>query len=436
MRKQFFLSACCLLLAACNNSYEEIEKIPKVENQYNPNLPTSVDRIMPTYGGIDGTFAIEGNFPGDTSNIKVYFGSKRAVVVATDGRYITGIVPKQQSGSNSVSVVIGQDSLAPDNLKFKYKQTKSVKTIAGIFGVDEYLDGDINAARMQEVSNIATVKGQKGDNIIAVQSWWGDKIRLISLDDNQVITLNTGMAFGTPGVDHTREKFYTIGHWGDQHTIYSFAREDGWTPNLTGVKIEQSDVSGNIWSCCFAEDDRHLYVLGDKAEFICVDLEEGTYETVALFGDVPTKFNDRSHLIYSPYHKCFFASFPIEAGIFKFYKDNHNDWISERYAGFNGSGSTTGHRLNDAQFIEPYGMAANEDGEIFVINRGGAFINKISGDIVEIVAGKPGAPGQTNGSGDPLDARFDLPQDIAIDADGNFYIAGGWDRTVRKLSIE
>jgi hypothetical protein len=436
MKKQcFILFTCFLLLAACNNGYEEIEKIPEVENKYNPDLPTSVDRIMPAYGGIDGTFAIEGNFPGDTSNIKVYFGSKRAVVVATDGHYITGIIPKQQPGYNSVSVVIGQDSLAPDNLKFQYKQSKSVKTTAGVFGVGEYLDGDIYAARFLEVSNIATVKGQKGDNIIAVESWWNDRVSLISLDDNQVITLNRGMAFGTPAVDNTREKFYTIGHWGDQHNIYSFSRDDSWTPKLTGIKIEQSDVPGNIFSCQIAKDDRYLYALGELGEFICVDLEAGTYEKIALQGEVPTIFRDRNQLVYSKYHDCFFASFYGEAGIFKFYNDG-GVWKSQKYAGFNGAGSTTGHRLNDAQFIEPFGMAVNEDGEIFVINRAGAFINKISGDIVEIVAGKPGVGGQTNGSGDPLDARFDAPQDIAIDFEGNFYIAGGWDRTVRKLSIE
>lgn len=56
--------------------------------------------------------------------------------------------------------------------------------------------------------------------------------------------------------------------------------------------------------------------------------------------------------------------------------------------------------------------------------------------MVELVAGMPGQGGQVNSSTDPLEARFDSPQDIATDFEDNIYIAGGWDRTVRKLSIE
>jgi hypothetical protein len=436
MKKKYLIFSCLFFLffTACKNGSDVIEKFPIVENKYNASLPIAVDKIIPTYGSIDKTFIIEGNFSGDISNMKVYFGKKRAVLVSTDGRCITGVIPKQLAGYNSVSVVIGTDSLAPAALKFKYKQTQSVKTIAGKFGDGaDYVDGDINAARFKEASNIGTVKGQKGDNIIVVESWWNDRVRLISLDDNKVITLNTGMACGTPGVDNTREKFYLVGHWPDQHTIYSFSRADGWTPRLVGIKIAQSDMPGDAFSCQIGKDNNFLFVLDGQGNFARVDLKNQKYEKIKLAGTLPTKFDMRSQLIYSKFHDCFFASFPQEAGIFKIY-NNNGTWTCEKYAGFNGAGSTTGHRLTDAQFIAPYGMAVNEDGEIFVINRDGNFINKISGDRVELVAGKPGSGGQVNGL--PLDSRFDSPQDIAIDADGNFYIAGGWDKTVRKLSIE
>jgi hypothetical protein len=52
------------------------------------------------------------------------------------------------------------------------------------------------------------------------------------------------------------------------------------------------------------------------------------------------------------------------------------------------------------------------------------------------VAGAPGQGGQVNSDTEPLDARFNSAQDIAVDSEDNFYIAGGWDRTIRKLSIE
>lgn len=93
MKKKYliFLS---LFFAACNGS-EEIVKHPVVDNKYDPSMPVSVDCIKPTYGGIDVPFVIEGNFKGDLSNMKVYFGEKKAILITTDGKTILGLVPKQ-----------------------------------------------------------------------------------------------------------------------------------------------------------------------------------------------------------------------------------------------------------------------------------------------------------------------------------------------------
>lgn len=439
MKKFHFLYYLCFFFffAACNKE-DSIEKYPTIVNKYDPALPVAFDRIKPTYGKIDQTFVIEGNFKGELSNLKVYFGTKKAILVATDGQSITGIVPKQPAGYNKVSVVCGTDSFAPAAITFKYSQKKSVITIAGKFNDDEYVDGSLDAARFSEVHNIATVKGVKGDNIIAVEMWWRDRIRLISLDDNKVITLATGLSGGTPAVDKSREKFYIVGNWDSNHSIYSFSRSESWAQKPLDIKISQQDVPDHIFSCQLGKDERYLYTLGANGEFVEVDLNTKKYKMITLQGDVPTKFGDRSQLCYSKYHDCFFASFPNESGIFKFYNDN-GTWRSVKYAGFNGAGAVFGDRLKDAKFIEPMGMTVNDDGEIYVVCRGGgwysgSYIVKIAGNQVELVAGKPGANGVING--DPLDARFQTACDIAVDSDGNFYIAGGQDRTVRKLSIE
>ena len=431
MKKEYlFFYLFFFFFVACDN--EKIEKTPVVENRYDPSLPVSFDGIKPTYGGIDKPFVVEGNFPGDITDMKVYFGGREAVIISTDGKVISGIIPKQPDGYNPVTVVAGKDSLA-SGITFKYQQTRAVKTVAGLLGANAVVDGDINAARIEEATGIATVKGQNGDNIVVVESWWMGRLRFISLDDNTVITLNTGVSFSTPAVNSSREVFYVVGMWGDQHNIYKFSREEGWAPRMTGIKISQDDLPGHVWSCQFADDDRYLYVLDAQGNIACVDLEDESYVKLSLEGTLPTRFADRSHLAYSKFHNCFFASFPDESGVYKIFNDN-DKWKCERYAGFNGAGSTTGHRLNDAQFIQPYGLTVNDEGEIYMVSRGGHYVCKISGDQVELVAGRPGTYGTLNG--DPLDSRFDQPQDITVDSDGNFYIAGGLDRTVRKLTIE
>ena len=441
MKTSYLILLYLFFLVACSGN-EEIVKIPTVENKYDPTLPLSADRIKPAYGSIDNVFVVEGNFKGDISDMKVYFGNKPAVLVATDGRSIMGIVPKQPPGNNSISVVTGRDSLAPANLKFKYRQTQTLKTVAGVLDQEGSEDGDLNAARFTEASHIATVKGQKGDNIIVSEAWWIARLRLISLDDNKVITLATSISsFGTPAVDKSREKFYAIGIFDTGHDIYSFSRANGWLPVMTGIKIAQKDANTWIHGLqFFGEDEQYLYALSTQCQFFRINLKDKSYQQITLHGTLPTVFGWRSALIYSKYHDCFFASFSDEHGIYKIYNTGGslnpgiNSWQMEKYAGFNGPGGKTGHRLNDAQFHIPYGLTVTSAGEIFVINRNGHFINKISGDRVELVAGKLGVVGATND--DPLEALFNQPQDIAVDSDDNLYIAGGGDRTVRKLSIE
>ena len=435
MKKVFVFLSVALLLAC--ESKEDIELYPKVINTYDASKPVSLTSIDPPYGGINTPFIVNGNFGDSLSQMKVYFGKKPAVLVRTNGSSILGLVPKLNAGKQQISVVCGKDSVVGENVLFKYEQTKSLKTLAGSFGDEKNQDGDLNSARFKEVSNIATVKGNNSDNVISVESWWNSRVSLVSPEDNQVVTLSTSHSFGTPAVDNTREKFYLVQHWADDRTIYSYSRKENYAEKNTNITISKNDMPGQIWSGAFRENDNdHLYYLDTNCNFCEVDLPNLTYRMIKLEGDKPFDFRDRCQMIYSKFHHCFFASFYQMAGIYKIYENQDGTWHIEKYAGFNGNGSNTGHRLKDAQFIEPYGMTVTSDGDIYVVNRAGSFINKISGDQVEIVAGSPGQSGQVNSDTEPLDARFNSPQDIAVDSEDNFYIAGGWDRTIRKLSIE
>jgi hypothetical protein len=437
MKKSFVYFSLSLALFASCESKEDIALFPTVTNEYDASKGYELNAISPLYGGINTPFIVTGNFGDSLSQMKVYFGKKNAVLVRTNGSSILGLVPKLNAGKQQISVVCGKDSIVGDGVLFKYEQTKSLKTLAGAFGDEKHQDGDLNTARFKEVSNIATVKGNNSDNIIAVESWWNSRVSLVSPEDNQVVTLSTSHSFGTPAIDNTREKFYLVQHWADDRVVYSYSRTENYAEKNTGINISKNDMNGQIWSGAFREnDDNHLYYLDSNCNFCEVDLENLSYRIITLVGDKPTNFRDRCQMIYSKFHHCFFASFYQMAGIYKIYEDTDHTWRIEKYAGFNGNGANTGHRLKDAQFIEPYGLTVTSDGDIYVINRAGNFISRISGDQVEVVAGAPGQSGQVNSDSEPLDARFNSPQDIAVDSEDNFYIAGGWDRTIRKLSIE
>lgn len=469
MKHKYYLYTLSLFLLVVACSQESvIEKAPKIINKYDSSKPTVVNELLPIRGIIDQTFIINGNFPGELSDMKVYFADKKAVLTATDGISITGLVPKQPDGVNQVSVVIGNDSIVPEGLLFKYKQSRSVKTIAGKLDTDawmsdaDYAGAALDAVTFGDVHYVAALAGQTQDNIFLIETGWGNRLLMLSQDDNQVQKLATPDNLSCPTVNSTRDAFYVTQFWNRGRTIYYYSKANSWEYSTTAITVSVSDLPGaKVSSLTFGEDDNWLYLMDSEGRIAEVNLLEKSYKVYTaankkpgginqnnyggeIKGDLPNSFGDwqDSFIIYSKYHKCFFASFANQHAIYKLDKNDDNTWTSTLYAGNNGQGIEFGHRLVDARLNNPHGMAVNEDGEIFVVNKGscpwcgdGHVIVKIFGDMVELVAGKPGSNNPLV-NGDPLESTFKVARNISIDSDGNYIIAGGEDRTVRKLSIE
>lgn len=86
-----------------------------------------------------------------------------------------------------------------------------------------------------------------------------------------------------------------------------------------------------------------------------------------------------------------------------------------------------------AQFTEPAGIVVGEDGIIYVADAGAATIRKITpaGEVTTF-AGTPGLSGYLDGTGTA--ARFSRPTDVALDADGNVYVADCNNCCIRKIT--
>lgn len=440
MKKTLFMTLTSLSLFACNGS-EIIEKQHATGNYYDPQKPVVISEMLPSWGQIDQNYLIRGNFPKDTANIRVYFGIKKAVVLGCDGRELYGMVPKLYPGLNSLSVVVGNDSIVTD-FQFKYYQKQSLKNIVGKENEgDEYIEGTFDEARIKNPTGLGTVTGQDGDNIIMVEGEWESRISLISLDDNKMIKIGDVGWCGGPAVTSTRDKFYVIGREGNR-SVYSFSKADGWvaTP-VTDLTITNDMLSGGsvVGGLTFAEDDRYLYVMTGDGYMGCIDLVEKSFERLLEKDDwdgVNVGTNWISYLVYSKYYHCFFATHEGGNGIFKITQNAEGKWIAKKFAGFNnGDNIVLGHRLNDAVLRSPSGIAVNKDGEIFFGSKSGSCILKIKGDMVSLVAGVPNA-WWTGVSNEPLESGFNQPLAIVTDYEDNFYIADRDKRLVRKLTIE
>ncbi|MBC2840403.1 IPT/TIG domain-containing protein [Robiginitalea sp. SC105] len=98
------------------------------------------------------------------------------------------------------------------------------------------------------------------------------------------------------------------------------------------------------------------------------------------------------------------------------------------------AGSTEGYadgQGEDAQFNEPYAVALDVDGTVYVADAGNNRIRKITPNgLVSTLAGS--SPGFADGQGE--DARFNGPYGIALDALGNAYVADFINNRIRRIT--
>ncbi|MES2947189.1 MAG: hypothetical protein V4858_01485 [Pseudomonadota bacterium] len=102
-------------------------------------------------------------------------------------------------------------------------------------------------------------------------------------------------------------------------------------------------------------------------------------------------------------------------------------------AGLAGRSSSRDGAGAAARFEDPYAVATDGAGNVYVADATDHSIRKITPDgTVTTLAGKAGTLGSSDGAG--AAARFRGPQGIAADSAGNVYVADTGNRTVRKVS--
>ena len=99
-------------------------------------------------------------------------------------------------------------------------------------------------------------------------------------------------------------------------------------------------------------------------------------------------------------------------------------------AGMSGNADGFG---NDARFNNPFAVAVDGAGNVYVSDTANNAIRKITvGRVVTTLAGLPGYAGDADGSGP--DARFWNPQGLAVDSAGNIYVADTGNNIIRIIT--
>jgi hypothetical protein len=96
------------------------------------------------------------------------------------------------------------------------------------------------------------------------------------------------------------------------------------------------------------------------------------------------------------------------------------------YGSADGTGSA-------ARFNDPYGVAVDSAGNVYVADSGNFTIRRVTpGGVVTTLAGLAGYGGSADGTGSA--ARFRYPKGVAVDSAGNVYVADTSNSTIRKVT--
>jgi hypothetical protein len=110
-----------------------------------------------------------------------------------------------------------------------------------------------------------------------------------------------------------------------------------------------------------------------------------------------------------------------------------HDFAGDGTAGYAGDGGAA----TSAELNQPSGVAVDADGNVYIADSANNVIRRVdatTGDITT-VAGDSTA-GDTGDSGPGTSAELDDPQDVAVDPDGDVFVADTFNNTIREVSPE
>jgi sugar lactone lactonase YvrE len=360
----YILIGCLFLLAGTTGCKKESG------DGHNAGAPIIINEFVPTKGGGGTEVLLTGsNYINDTNQISVTLNGKPLKVVGVNGSQIMAVVPKK-AGSGHFVVKIGEDSVVSDGI-FNYVYTRTVSTFAG-----------------SGKAGFANGRGTDAMFDFGGQAWY--RSMGIVVDDN----LNVYVA--DPG-NHSIRKIDSnanVTTFCGSPAASGYADGKGTAARFSLPYDLALDGTGNLW--CVDPGNWDIRKI----------LPDGTATTWAWGSEAPWSIavDKTTGIVY--YSGCSTPGsvYPITG-----------QWTT---------GMPVVSGLN-----YPAGIRFDKNGNLYVVLHGDNIVKKYAAATwaASTIAGQLGVAGYANGPS--AAAKFANPWGLAVDATGNIYVAGNgtWD---------
>jgi sugar lactone lactonase YvrE len=349
----------------------------------------SVTSISPTSGSKNTAVTITGaNFGTDAATVTVLFNGVAATVQSITN---TQIVASAPAGATTGIVKVTANGQAADGPIFTYVSGVTVTTIAGNEFAG-FADGTGSAAKFNNPVGIAV----DGQGIVYVTDELNQRVRKITTGG--IVTTFAGSAQqGINDGTGSAAQFY----------------------NPQGIA---SDAQGNL-------------VVVDSRSFLIRKVTPGAVVTT-LAGNIVLGFTDGTGSA-AQFRTPTGAALDAQGNVYVADWSNHAirkitpGGVVTTLAG-NGTPGFADGTGGAARFNYPYGLTVDGQGNVFVADEQNHSIRKITpAGVVTTVAGN-GTIGFVNGNAS--NARFSFPSGLAIDGQGNMYVADRGNHSIRKIT--
>lgn len=424
-----------LLIVGCNED--------KKSTAFDPNQPVKFTEFMPDSGGIRTKFIVKGsNFGEDKSQVKVYFkdevGNEReALVLGVKPDVIYAQVPKQAGGESHVRVEIAGKEAELSNAEktFKYIVTSSVSTVVGKAKEGGNKDGTLGETTFNTPRYVAV---DNDDNVFIFDS--DGRTRLSSIEQNKTITLLDGMVIDQP-LFIDKEKKQLFGPCDNANFgCFLFDANVSWVADKMGQFLANG---GWMHSVVLDPVDSTFVIYRQNTGQLWTQPFDKNKRTLNpnKAKRIGTLYNVGSNGLcaYNPVDKYVYCVLHSKSAVYRFKLTRDTDgWPAldgdiEEYIPGAGAGFRDGD-VQEAQFNEPRGIAIDKEGNLYIADVNNHRIRKVDTklNIVTTIAGS----GKGYKDGDPLEAQFDQPWGVYLDKNEFLYIADQNNHCIRKLAIE